>query len=58
MERAAALREAFAIPQEYDALGAILVGYPSPVNQVPEIRPTHGQQMQDVHHGRWGVHPS
>jgi hypothetical protein len=58
VERAAALREAFAIPQEYDAVGAILVGYPLPVNQVPEIRPTHGQQMQDVHLGRWGVHPN
>ena len=58
LQRPETLRVQFGIPEEFYAIGAIIVGYPLPVVPPPAIRPNPDVINNDIHHGRWGVHPS
>jgi nitroreductase len=49
------LREAFAIPEGWDPIGAIAIGHPAPVDPVRSSRDSRPRRPLDqvVHRGRW-----
>ena len=54
-ERVAAVRDAFAIPETFDPIGAITIGHRTTTDGLPgspSVRPRKAQ-ADVVHHGRW-----
>jgi nitroreductase len=51
-----AVREAFGVPEEYRAIGAISVGYRAPDRRSPSLRRGRRSVSEVVHRGRWGNH--
>jgi nitroreductase len=49
----ATYREAFGVPEEYLAIGAITVGYPAPDRRSPSLRRGRRGVDEVVHRGRW-----
>jgi nitroreductase len=49
----ATYREAFGVPEEYRAIGAITVGYPAPDRRSPSLRRGRRGVDEVVHRGRW-----
>ncbi|GGJ96290.1 hypothetical protein GCM10010123_27840 [Pilimelia anulata] len=52
-ERWPALRAAFGVPDRFDPVGAITVGYPAADRRSPSLRRGHRPRDEVVHHGRW-----
>ncbi len=50
------LREAFGVPEEYRAIGAITVGYRAPDRRSPSLQRGRRPVEEVVHRGRWGRH--
>lgn len=48
-----ALRDAFGIPDEYDPIGAVAIGYPAPDEPSPSLARGHRPLGDVVHFGRW-----
>lgn len=50
------LREAFGIPEGFDPIGAITIGYPAPDARSPSLQRGRKEADQVIHWGRWGSH--
>ncbi|GAB3817284.1 nitroreductase family protein [Micromonospora zhanjiangensis] len=53
-DRTARFREAFGVPEAYDPIGAITIGYRAADRRSPSLRRGRRTVDQVVHRGRWG----
>jgi nitroreductase len=53
-ERTAAYRDGFGVPDGFDPVGAITIGYPAPDWRSPSLARGRRGTDQVVHRGRWG----
>jgi nitroreductase len=49
----AAFRAAYGIPDSYDPIGAIAIGYPAPDRKSGSLKRGHRPPMQVIHRGSW-----
>src|SRR3712207_5223289 len=52
-ERIQAFKDAFGVPDEFTAIGALTVGYPAPDRRSPSLRRGWRPPDEVVHRGRW-----
>lgn len=52
-DRIPPFREAFGVPDEYQPVGYVTVGYPAPDTPSPSLRRGHRPLAEVVHRGRW-----
>lgn len=56
-ERIGAVRSAFGVPNDYQPVGVVSVGYPVPDRRSPSLRRGHRPAGEVIHHGRWADVP-
>jgi nitroreductase len=54
-ERVGAVREAFGVPEGFQPIGVISVGYPVTDRRSPSLKRGHRPVVDVVHHGRWAA---
>lgn len=56
-EKTATYRGAFDVPNEYDPIGVLTIGYPAPDRKSPSLKRGRRGVDQVVHRGRWSTSP-
>jgi nitroreductase len=55
-ERVPAVRAEFGVPDGYQPVGVVSIGYPAPDRRSPSLKRGRRPVEDVVHRGRWGVH--
>jgi nitroreductase len=54
--RVSAVRAEFGVPDSYEPIGVLSIGYPAPDTPSPSLKRGRRGIAEVVHHGRWGQH--